>query len=127
MSQDLQKLAGNVPEVLRASSQHLVKMAKSHADLLAVSKQQGHELQAYKLARRMEQRGLSPELDFEQKVAKLLETPQEKLATYEQAVELAASGFRLGSVARDEPLEMGETGGVTDPLDAFIRSNGAYT
>jgi hypothetical protein len=127
MATELTKLAGDLQGVLRTSAQHLTKLANAHAELLAVSQQQAHELAAMKLARRMEQRGLSPELDFEQKVAKLIETPVEKLATLEQAVELAASGFRLGQVQAEDKMASGEPGQTPDVLDSFISSQSAYT
>lgn len=129
MSQELQKLAGDLQGVLTTASQHLKKMASAHANLLAENQQKDHELKAYKLARRMEQRGISPELDFEAKVASLLDTPVEKLATMEQAVELASGGFRLGSVQTDDKTahdgDVGSPG--ADVLDAFISSNAAFT
>lgn len=130
MSTELQKLAGDLQGVLRTSAQHLEKLANEHAELLAVHAKQDHELQAFKLARRMEQRGLQPDLDFEQKVAKLLETPVEKLATLEQAIELAPGGFRLGSVQADDKVandDFGSSGSAADPLDSFISSQAAYT
>lgn len=127
MSQELQKLAGDLQGVLRTSAQHLTKMANAHAALMADNQQKDHELKAYKLARRMEQRGIIPELDFESKVAKLIETPVEKLATYEQAVELAATGFRLGSVSADDRVVSSEQGSNPDVLDSFISSQAAYT
>lgn len=128
MRPELQKLAGDLQGILKTSSTHMSKLAKSYAELMATHQQQDHELKAYKIARRMEQRGLSPHLDFEEKVAKLLETPVEKLATYEQAVELAASGFRLGAVPAEEPVhESGESVRTVDPLDAFIASNAALS
>jgi hypothetical protein len=125
MAKGINKLAGDLQGVLRASAEHLVKLANSNAELLATTQSQEHELKAYKLARRMEQRGLSPDLDFEQKVAKLLETPVEKLATFEQAVELASSEFRLGSVELDE--KVAEGGSPTDELSSYIMSQQAYT
>ena len=71
---------------------------------------------------------MSPELDFEQKVAALVETPFEKLATLEQAIELATSGFRLGQVqADDAKLASEESGHPSDVLDVFISSQSAYT
>lgn len=129
MSKQLEKLAGDLQGVLRTSAHHLAKMANDNAALRAQNHAQDHELKAYKLARRMEQRGLEPGLDFDQKVAKLLETPFEKLATLEQAVELATSGFRLGQVQADDKTASGETssGNTPDVLDAYIASQSAYT
>lgn len=127
MSKDLQKLAGDLQGVLLTSAQHLKKIANSNAELLAVNAQQDRELKAYKLARRMEMRGLNSDLDFEAKVASLLEMPIEKLATLEQAVELAPGGFRLGSVQADDRGVSGEPPAKVDDLDAFIASQAAYT
>ncbi len=122
----LQKLAGDLSGVLTTASQHLVKLANAHAQLLALNAQQEHELKSYKLARRMEQRGVMPELSFEEKVAKLMETPVEKLATLDQAVELATTGFRLGSVPAEDKTAS-EEAATSDVLNAFILSQAAYS
>lgn len=126
---NLVKLAGDLQSVLRTSADHLTKLANAHADLLARNGALTHELAAMKLARRMEQRGIEPGLEFEAKVAKLLETPFEKLATMEQAVELATGGFRLGQVQADEPVRDmdGDGGRVPDVLDSYIASQAALT
>lgn len=126
---NLVKLAGDLQGVLRTSAEHLVKLANQNAELLAINEQQSRELMAMKLARRMEQRGLSTELDFEEKVAMLLETPVEKLATMEQAIELATGGFRLGSVQADDKMAgTTEYGARTpDDLDSYVSSQTAYT
>ncbi len=127
MNHDLQKLAGDLQGVLRTSAAHMKKLANSNAELLATSAQQDRELKAYKLARRMEQRGLNSELDFEAKVAAMLEMPTEKLATLEQAVEIAPGGFRLGSVQADDKTASGDSPAQqVDDLDAFIASQAAY-
>jgi hypothetical protein len=127
MSEELQKLAGDLQGVLTTAATHMTKMANANAQLMAVNAQQEHELKAMKLARRLEQRGLSPEYDFEAKVAKLLETPIEKLATMEQAIELATGGFRLGSVHADDKMAAEGSSDTTDVLSAFITSQAAYT
>ncbi len=119
------KLAEDLQGVLQASSQHLEKLATAHAELLASHEAQEHELKAYKLARRMEQRGLSSELSFEEKVAKLLETPHEKLATLADAIELAATEFRLGSLELED--KTAGDGASPDELGQFIMSQQAYT
>lgn len=121
-----EKLAGDLQEVLRTSASHMTKLANQNAALLAENTQQGRQLAAYKLARRMEQRGLNPELDFEAKVAKVLEVPQEKLATLEQAIELTTGGFRLGLVQEDDKTASNEPVRADD-LDAWIASQDAYT
>ncbi len=127
MSHELNKLAGDLQGVLMTASQHLTTMASAHAELLKQNETLNHELAAMKLARRMEQRGLSPELDFEAKVARLLDTPHAKFAAMEQAIELATGGFRLGSVQADDRLVQGEGGSSPDVLDAYISSQSAYT
>lgn len=128
MSRQRDKLASDLQGVLRVSAQHLAKLANAHAALQTQSEATEHELMAYKLARRMEQRGLLPELDFDQKVAQLMDTPRGKYATLEQAVELATSGFRLGQVQADDRAAAEGTAGTTpDVLDAFIASQSAYT
>lgn len=128
MSQELQKLAGDLQGVLTTAATHMSKLANAHAQVLAVNAQYEHELKAYKLARRMEQRGLSSELDFEAKVASILATPVTKLASMEQAIELASGGFRLGSVQADDKTAAEEgSPGTVDVLDAFITSQAAYT
>jgi hypothetical protein len=101
-------------------------MARDHATLLKTSAAVEHELKAYKLARRLEQRGLSSDLDFEAKVAQLVQLSTEKLATAEQAVEMAAGGFRLGTTAESEDNKVAGSSSQ-DPLDAFIVSQAAYT
>jgi hypothetical protein len=127
MSTELQKLAADLPAVLTAAAEHLEKMAGDHAAVIQENDQLIHELSAHKLARRLEQRGLSSELDYEAKVAKLLEMPVEKLASMDEAIELASGGFRLGSVETDEKTasEGSQAGG--DPLDTYIASNAAFT
>jgi len=123
----LTKLAGDLQGVLHTSAEHMVKLANQNAELTAINQKLEHELKAMKLARRMESRGLSPELDYEQKVAQLLATPAEKLSTMEQAVELASGGFRLGTTQTDDFQSSGPDGKVPDPLDTFISSQAAYT
>ena len=127
MSKNLVKLAGDLQGVLRTSSDHMTKMANANAELLAINQAQEHELKAMKLARRMEQRGIEPGTDFEMKVANLLQTPLEKLATMEQAVELATGGFRLGQVQAEDTTQVGGGERPLDDLDSFILSQAAYT
>jgi hypothetical protein len=127
MSTDLQKLASDLPAVLKTAADHLKKLSHSHVAVVRENEQLSHELSAHKLARRMEQRGLSSELDYEAKVAKLLEMPVQKLASMDAAIELASGGFNLGKVEADDKTasEGSQPGG--DPLDSFISSNAAYT
>lgn len=121
------KLAGDLQGVLRTSADHMTKLANQNAELHAVNQALEHELKAMKLARRMEQRGIEPGVDFETKVANLLQTPLEKLATMEQAVEFATGGFRLGQVQAEDGAQTGGEGRPLDDLDAYILSQTAYT
>ncbi len=127
----LRKLAGDLPEVIGLASEHMKKLANSNVALHQENAGLKHELSAYKLARRMEQRGLSAELDFEAKVAKLLEMPVAKLASMDAAVEFATGGFRLGTLEQDDKTASnGDTAsstGGSDPLDSYISSNAAFT
>lgn len=111
--------------IVRESATHMEKMA---SELASMSKRAGdaeHELQCMKLARRMEQRGIEAELDFEEKVAKLMPLNSTKLASMENAVEIAAGGFRLG--APPEKVAAEEQGSSRDELENWVSSNRAYS
>lgn len=128
---DMEKVAHEVPAMMQAASQHLVKLAGQNVELVKRAESAEHENRVMKLARRMDLRGLHPNLSFEEKVAQLMEVPLDKLATMEQAVEMAAGGVRLGKVA-----EAADTGSKTasfdgpvgrDELEDFIESQAALT
>lgn len=129
---DMEKVAHEVPAIMQAASQHLVKLAGQNVELVKRAESAEHELRVMKLARRMDVRGLHPNLSYEDKIAQLMEVPEEKLATMEQAVEMAAGGVRLGRVA-----ETTDTGGKTasfdgggnagDELEDFIESQAALS
>lgn len=137
MSDKLQKLAGDVPGILAASSQHMRKLASQNVELLKRAEAAERECRLMKLARRMEARGLEPNLSYEEKLASLREVPQTKLASLEQAVEMAAGGFRLGRL--DDPSDRGQklasasAGEIyhtnedgSDALEQFVTSQQAY-
>lgn len=66
-----------------------------------------------KIARDMEEKGLSPDLTFEQKVAALEKAPD--LRVTEEAIKLAApQGHGFGSLSDDQPS------GSTSPFEHFI-------
>jgi len=94
----MQKLAHQVPAVLAEASATLRKTASRLVEVENENDALKHQLRVEKLARRMEQRGLDPNLDFDQKIAHLQEVDKTKLDTLEQAVELSAGGFKLGSL-----------------------------
>lgn len=136
MSDQLMKIAADIPSVLTTSAQHLRKMASANAELLKRAEAAEHELRVMKLARRMEDRGLEPNLGYEEKVAGLRDLGPEKLASLEQAVELAAGGVSLGTL--DESPKTAATGSThkgelygpnasgSDDLNDFVMSQQAF-
>lgn len=128
---DMEKVAHEVPAMMQAASQHLVKLAGANVELVKRAENAEHENRVMKLARRMDVRGLHPNLSYEDKVAQLMEIPLDKLATMEQAVEMAAGGVRLGKVAETDSgsktASYGGTDGGGDELEDFIGSQAALT
>jgi hypothetical protein len=101
------------------------KIAADNAELNETNAELSKENQAMKLARRMEQRGLEPGLDFEAKVAHIMSMDQAKIATFEQAIEMAHSGFSLGAAdTEDKTAAGGSSDG--DVLSNFITSQAAF-
>jgi hypothetical protein len=130
---DMDKVAGQVPGIMHEAAQHMRKLAEENVSLVGERDALAHEVRLLKIARRMEQRGIEPNLSFEEKVAKLQEVPVEKLAATEQAIELTAGGFKLGHVeqpqgekraSRGELYSSDESGG--DELESFVSTMSAY-
>ncbi len=119
------KLAADIPGVLRESATHMRKMASDNAKLEKRATDAEHELRLYKIARRMEERGLEANLDHEGKLAALRGIPDTKLAGFEQAIELAAGGLSIGRVS-EENKTSSEPASLND-FDDFIASGRAYT
>lgn len=133
MSKDIEKIASEVPSVMLEAAQHMRKLAEDNTELVQERNALQHELQATKLALRMEERGLEPNLTLAQKIAKLSVLPGTKLAATEQAVELAAGGFSLGHVENpnvDTKVasrgELYNAGQGEDELDNFVTSQRAF-
>jgi hypothetical protein len=137
---DMSKLASQVPGIMQMAAQHLRKVASENVQLVQSNEELARENRVMKLARRMDVRGLEPNLSFEEKIAKLQEVPVEKLASLEQAIEMAAGGVNLARVAtrddsagaklasdiqRGELYRSNEAG--TDSLDDFIASQDAFS
>jgi len=121
---EMDKIAGEVPGIMLASAQQLQKLASTNLELIKRAESAEAENRVMKLARRMEVRGLQPSLTYEEKVAQLSEVHESKLATMEQAVELAAGGVRLGKVAEAPDTKL--VGGTSpDELEDFINSQSA--
>lgn len=124
MDQELRKVAHDTSAVVQAAAAHMRKIANDNTALVRENTELSHELCCHKLARRMEERGLQSDLNYDEKVAVLLRTPTEKIANMEQAIELAAGGFTLGAATQVE-----KTSGhvdTRDDLDSFISSQAAY-
>lgn len=124
---DFNKIAEQAPQILSASAAHLRKLASENVKLAQNVQALEHQLRLHKLARRMEDRGLEPQYNFEEKLAHLQDVDSSRLDSLEQAVELSAGGFKLGSLhdtgeSTDTPPAPGAT--YTD-LDSYIESGGA--
>lgn len=130
---DMNKVASQVPGVMGAAAQHLRKMASQNVELVKRAEVAETEVRAMKIARRMDQRGLEPNLSFEEKTAMLRDMEPKKLGSLEQAIELTAGGFRLGKVEPQEEkrasagelYSAGEAG--SDTLEDFVTTQKAYS
>lgn len=130
---DTEKVAGQVPGIMQAAAQHMRKLSEYNVELVQERDALMHENRLMKIARRLEQRGLEPNLSFEEKVAKLEAVPSEKLAATEQAIELTAGGFSLGHVGEAQPSEKRASKGelyssnsAGDELEGFVTQNHAF-
>lgn len=127
----MSKPQDQIPSIIKTASAHMRKLAASNVQLAEENEKLAHELLVMKLARRMEQRELQPHLSLEEKIAGIAAIPTEKLASFEQAVELTAGGFSFGTVDKTTPSTKtagGElyTRGAVDVLDNFVMSQQAF-
>lgn len=116
----------DVPQVLNIAAQHMRKVASDNVALLETNAKLAHELRLHKIAMRMEERRIEPEVPLQEKIANLHQVPPHKLDALEQAIELSVGGFKLGSLDNPSLNESGESSSVHHDLDSFIRSNVAY-
>lgn len=127
---EMTKVAGQVPGIMQEAAQHMRKLAEDNTMLVQERNALQHQLLCEKIAQRMAERGIESELDHRGKVAKLTSLEPSKLATMEQAIELAGGSFRLGRVeeadkaASDSSFVRSDAG--SDDLDNFLASNAAY-
>lgn len=130
--QHMMKLAGDVPAILAEASQHMRKLATQNVELQKRASIAEEELRRMKIARRMEARNLEPQLSLEEKMASLASLPTEKLATLEQAVEIAAGGVSLARLEDDKGTKTASHGGELyssqsrDSLDEYVLSQQAF-
>lgn len=106
------KLANDTPAILREAGAVMRKVAQANIVLEKKASDLERENRAMKLARRMEIRGVEDDLTFEEKVAKILELPETKLAAFEAGIEFAASGARLGAVQSAEDAKLAASGSM---------------
>lgn len=126
---ELSKLASSIPAIMAEAVPHMRKMAQTVLDQDEEIQGLKNELRLSKIARRMEERRVDSSLDFDQKIAKLKEIDISRLDAVEQAVEMSAGGFKLGSLQETEASN-GVEGAVPgtqnhDLLDTFILSGRA--
>ena len=95
---NMNKLASQVPAVLAEASATLRKTSSRLIQVEGENAALRNELRVTKLAMRMEERKLEPALDLSSKISSLKEVDPTKLDALEQAVELTAGGFKLGSL-----------------------------
>lgn len=136
---NMEKVAAQIPDMQDAAAAHLEKVAGQNVQLVKRAESAEHELRLMKMARRMEERHVLPDLSFDEKIAKLQEVPLDKLASMEQAIEMTAGGVRLGTVERaddGEPTKRasGTTGETyqrgpdgSDELESFIEAQEALS
>lgn len=109
-----------VPALLKEAQAHMDLMSNKLAELHSAHSTALHEIQAMKVAQRMVERNLDPSTGWEQKVASLRGMSSEKLATMEQAIELAQGGLNL---PRPDSTDRVVGGGLS--IDDFILSQSA--
>ena len=130
MSAEMEKIAGQFPAVVTEARDHLRKMAHSLVAEREKSAALEKELRLHKLARRMEARRIDDELDFDQKLAKLASIPDDRIDSFETALEMSPGGFKLGSLQDQEETSAGTEGlSSTDAqkqLDSWILSGAAH-
>lgn len=94
-----------IKEVIHQSAQHMRKLAHDNVALVEQVKKLAHELRVYKLAERMESLNLEPGLTLREKVAHIQQIPEDKLDSFEQALEFVPGGFKLGHL--EDPRDAG--------------------
>lgn len=127
MTTSFEKIASEAPDLVREAGNHMRKVATALVVSEKLAKDLGHELQLHKLARRMEQRGIESGLDFETKLARLSEIPREKLAAFEQGIELAAAGGGFGAVMSAEDKLARSTTASAETFGEWIAAGGHLT
>jgi hypothetical protein len=120
---DKKAALAQVPALLKEAASHMKAQSTKLAELTESYETVTHELKAMKLAQRMVERGLDPESTWADKVASLKGMSSEKLATMEQAIELAQAPLSLPKVATADT----HVTPTTANFDDFILSQSALS
>lgn len=128
MTTPLLKIAQESPTHLRGAASHMRKLASTVIELEERATAAEREVLNYKLAARMEQRGLQPDMDYAAKVAHVAKLPATKLAAFEEALELAPGGVGVfGRLTEDDKLA-GRTGeDRKSEFDEWIMTGGPHS
>lgn len=118
-------IENDIPVTLSLAAKHMRKLASDNAALYDSNQRLAHELRLHKIAMRMEERSLDPGVPLQEKVAQLQEFPPNKLDSLEQAIELSAGGFKLGSLQEADRPSEGSNSSYAE-LTSFILSGEAY-
>lgn len=126
-NEEMKKFAATeVPGILKTAAEQVRKQASTILDLTRERDGLNHELRAFKLAHRITERGLDDHLSFEQKVAKVKDLDQEKLAGLEAIIEGVGGNFSLGHIEEEKTAsEEGENS--AEALTQFILNGNALT
>ncbi len=104
-----EKLAEMAPEVLKQVAPALRALSEENTALKEkVAFYQKRE-RVEKLATDMEAKNLDPESTFEQKVERLMSTPEEQVDVVEKAVDLSANQIKLAALS-DHPGNPSDAG-----------------
>jgi hypothetical protein len=108
----MKKLAEVAPEILSQVAPALRALSEENTTLKEkVAFYQKRE-RVEKLAAEMQAKNLDPETPFDQKVERLMETPDDQVDVYEKAVDLSAQQIKVASLS-DNP------GNPSDAASAF--------
>lgn len=124
----MDKIASQIPVVVTEARDHLKKMAGSLVASESRCSALEKELRFHKIARRMEERRIDDDLNFDAKLSKLASIPTNRLDAFETALEISPGGFKLGSLQDEEAGgdSHGRTGApARKALDDFITSGAA--
>ena len=99
---DAYSVLRQVPATVRALTKRASSLEEENTELREKVARFELRDRAIKVAQEMEAKGLNDELSIEEKVASLLEAP-DQLATREAAVDMAAQQVKLGSPAEGKP------------------------